>query len=324
MGCPSPPPPTALARLVESQARAGDTLLALGASWRDPGFETLARTLRDDRRMRIGVALQDLLPIRRPEWARPGLAPRFEAWCRHVLPGCDLLFAASQHTAADIRAYARETRLPLPGQLHVLPAGSSPATAAVPADRAPKREYVLLAAPMEPSRNHALAFRIWSMLLDEVRAGARAAASVPDLVFAGPIGWHSTDLLHMLDNTRWLGGRITLIHDPAEAERRALTQHCLFTLCPSLAEGSAWPVVESLALGKPCLAARAAALPEAGALARYFDPENLTEAYQAVASVLDDRPGLTAWEAQIRREYQPVSWADTARALLAAVAALSP
>ena len=82
-------------------------------------------------------------------------------------------------------------------------------------------------------------------------------------------------------------------------------------------------MTESLALGKPCISSNAAALPEAGgALCRYFDPEDLEDAYRAVASVLDDRPGLAAWEEQVRREFRPTPWAATARALLASVAEL--
>ncbi len=303
----------------DADSRPGDTLLALGAPWLSPGFETFARMLRDNRRMRVGVLLQDLLPIRRPEWAPPGLSRRFEDWCRDVLPCCDLVLAASQHTAADIEAYARESGFRLPGQVQALPiAAPQPEAPDLPTDR-PPGQYVLLAAAMEPRRNHALAVRIWSMLLDEVRAGRRAASSVPDLVFAGQIGWGCTDLLHMLDNTAWLGGRVGVIHAPTRTDLHALYQGCLFTLCPSLAEGSGLPITESLARGKPCLASNAGASQEAGgALCRYFDPENLPEAYRAVAALLDDRSALAAWETQIRRDYRPTPWSETAQALLTA------
>ena len=80
---------------------------------------------------------------------------------------------------------------------------------------------------------------------------------------------------------------------------------------------SAQAVTESLAAGTPCLCSNAAALPEAGGeLCRYFDPENLGAAYDAVCAVLDDRPGLAAWAARVRREFRATDWAETARAVL--------
>ena len=69
--------------------------------------------------------------------------------------------------------------------------------------------------------------------------------------------------------------------------------------------------------------AGAASLPEAGGpLCRYFDPDSLASAVAAIAATLDDRPGLAAWEARIRTEFQPTPWTATVRALLTALDAL--
>ena len=65
------------------------------------------------------------------------------------------------------------------------------------------------------------------------------------------------------------------------------------------------PVTESLAHGKPCLVARTTSLPEAGgALARYFDPDNLRDAVEAVRILIEDRAGLAAWEMEVRTGFQ--------------------
>jgi glycosyltransferase involved in cell wall biosynthesis len=91
----------------------------------------------------------------------------------------------------------------------------------------------------------------------------------------------------------------------------------LFTIFPSLYEGWGLPVTESLAHGKPCLVARTTSLPEAGgALARYFDPDNLHEAVDAVRTLIGDRAGIAAWEAEIRARFRPTPWRETAMALL--------
>jgi len=307
-------------------AQPGDTLLVLGSPWFRQDYGAIARWLRDERRMRFGLLVHDLVPIRRPEWSHIGITRTFEDWYAAVLPFCDFILANSRHTAADVEAYTRETGIALAGPVQPVPVGAGfgpdgdgeePGHAGLPTPGS----YVLFVSTMEARKNHALVVRIWTALLAEVRAGRRAAETVPDLVFAGRIGWLVADLVQQLDNVDWLGGRIRLVTNPTDGELRALYAGCLFTVFPSFHEGWGLPVTESLAAGKPCLCSDAAALPEAGgALCRYFDPENLPAAYAAVCAVIDDRAGLAEWEARVRREFRPVPWAETAAAVLEAAA----
>ena len=321
------PKPLAPAQNFERLARPGDTLLVLGSPW-FRRYSPTAQWLRDERRMRFGVLVHDLVPIRRPEWAVSGTARNFEEWYSDILPFCDAIFANSRNTAADVEAYLRERGFAQARPVQALPVGTgfgSPPErlAERPADMPAPGSYVLFVSTMEARKNHALVVKVWSNLLDEVRNGRRAAASVPDLVFAGRVGWLVGDLIQQLDNTDWLGGRVRMVHAPTDAGLRALYEGCLFTIFPSFHEGWGLPVTESLAFGKPCLSSNAAALPEAGgALCRYFDPEDLGDAHRAVAALLDDRPGLAAWEEQVRREFRPTPWSETARTLLDAVAEL--
>ena len=308
-------------------ARPGDALLVLGSPWFRRDYGALIRWLRDELRMRFGVLVHDLVPIRRPEWSHAGTPEMFALWHREVLPFCDLVMANSRHTAADVEAFARETGIMLPGAVQVLPIGTGfgiqQASGADSAGLPEPGSYVLFVSTMEARKNHALAVRVWSMLLDEVRRGRRAPEAVPDLVFAGRVGWLVNDFLQQLDNTGWLDGRIRQIPEATDADLRALYAGCLFTIFPSFHEGWGLPVTESLALGKPCLSSNAGALPEAGGeLCRYFDPEDLQSAFRAVSALLDDRPGLAAWEAQVKAEFRPTAWTETARALLDMVAAL--
>lgn len=308
-------------------SQAGDTLLVLGAPWNRERYSDLARWLRDERRMRFGVLVHDLVPVRHPEWCHRGVPRMFREWYADVLPFCDVVFANSRHTAADVEAWTRETGIVLNGAVQVLPIGSGFGAAGretpgspMPGLPAPG-SYVLFVSTMEARKNHALLFRVWSLLLAAVAEGTRAAESVPDLVFAGRIGWLVADLLAQLDNTKWLGGRVRFVADPDDAELRALYAGCLFTVFPSWHEGWGLPVTESLALGKPCLSSNAASLPEAGGpLCRYFDPGNVGSAYAAVAALLDDPAGLAAWEAEVRAGFVPTAWTRTAGALLEVVA----
>jgi glycosyltransferase involved in cell wall biosynthesis len=131
------------------------------------------------------------------------------------------------------------------------------------------------------------------------------------------VGWLVADLMQQLENTAWLDGKIRLVQDPTDAELRALYSGCLFTLFPSLYEGWGLPVTESLAFGKPCIASNRTSLPEAGGrLARYFDPDDLHDAYRVIRAAIEDRHGLAAWEQRVVREFRPVSWEETAEAIM--------
>ncbi len=312
----------------EREVRPGDTLLVLGSPWFRSDYSAVARWLRDKRRMRFGVLVHDLVPIRRPEWSDIGTTLVFESWYADLLPFCDLVLSNSRHTADDVEAYAREEGIVLSRPVQPLPIGAGFGLARqedgpAPPDLQPPGSYALFVSTMEARKNHTLAVRVWKRLLDEVASGRRDPASVPDLVFAGRVGWLVADLVQQLDNTGWLGGRVRMIQDPTDDDLRALYRGCLFTLFPSFYEGWGLPVSESLSFGKPCLCSNATALPEAGgALCRYFDPESLESAYRAVAAVLDDPAGLAAWEAEVRRDYRPIPWSETARTLFEAVAAL--
>ena len=160
--------------------------------------------------------------------------------------------------------------------------------------------YVLFVSTLEARKNHALLFRVWRRLLSEM-----PREQVPTLVFAGRVGWLVADLMQQLENAEWLGGKIRLVRDPSDEELLALYRGCRFTLYPSLYEGWGLPVSESLALGRPCIASNRTSLPEAGgALARYFDPDDLDDACATIRAVIEDPEGLEAWRERVAREFR--------------------
>ena len=126
--------------------------------------------------------------------------------------------------------------------------------------------------------------------------------------------------MQQLRNAEWLGGKIVLVESPSDAELVQLYLGCRFTLFPSLYEGWGLPVTESLMFGKPCLVSNVTSLPEAGgALARYFDPDDLNDVVRVIRETISDPAGLAEWEARVKREFRPVSWDESARAILEAI-----
>jgi glycosyltransferase involved in cell wall biosynthesis len=297
---------------------AGDVLLVLGSPWSHPDYADLVAAQRA-RGLSFALLVYDIIPLRRPEWCDRGLVRLFREWFASVFPLCDTVFAISKATAADVEAYARETGVVLPGPVLPIPIGTGfgepVATALAPRSRRLPQPgtYALIVSTIEARKNHILLFRVWRRMLEEMPPD-----QVPYLVFAGRVGWLVDDLMRQIANTDHLNGKLLIIESPSDAELVALYQGCLFTMFPSFFEGWGLPVTESLAFGKPCLIADRTSLPEAGSgLCRSFDPDNLHDAYAAIRATIDDRPGLAAWEATIRRDFKPTPWTATVEAILA-------
>lgn len=303
---------------LEDACAPGDCLLVLGSPWMRQDYAQTVRWVRDERRMRFAMLVYDLVPLRRPEWCDRFLTGSFVAWHKSVLPLADQVFAISRATASDVEAWAKELGIALPTTVQALPMGTgleqpgnlaAAEPAASSADRLPASgSYVLFVSTIEARKNHALLFRVWRRLMTEL-----PPEQVPILVFAGRVGWMVSDLMQQLENAHWLGGKIQLVHAPTDVELAALYRGCRFTLFPSLFEGWGLPVSESLALGKACIASNRTSLPEAGGdLARYFDPENLEDAFETIRAVIQDPEGLESWNARIARDFRHVPWQASA------------
>jgi glycosyltransferase involved in cell wall biosynthesis len=300
-------------------ARRDDVLIVLGSPWFNAGYARLIERLRREFGMRFAVLVHDIVPLRRPEWCNRELVRSFRAWYGSVLPASDAVFSVSRATAEDLKRYAASAGILLKGPVQPVPVGTCFGGALPPttpdSDSLALPEpgsYVLFVSTIEARKNHGLLFRVWRKMVDELPAD-----EIPILVFAGRIGWLVADLMQQLENARFLDGKIRLVLDPSDTTLNRLYSGCLFTLFPSLFEGWGLPVTESLAFGKPCVASNRTSIPEAGrTLARYFDPESLPDAYRVIRGAIDDRAELAAWENRVVHEFRPVSWDETAAAIV--------
>ena len=309
----------------DERVRPGDILLALGAPWSYPDHAGLIEKTRTRFGIQFGFLVYDIIALRRPEWFDSGLVGRFRAWFTSVLPLADHVFTISDFTAADVTLFAKQLGIPLRGSVKVVPigAGFEPGAAvqAVPRSDLPAPgSYVLFVSTIEARKNHQLLFRVWRRMLEEM-----PESSVPTLVFAGRVGWLVADLMQQLENTGFLGGRIVILSDLSDIALGALYRGCLFTVFPSYYEGWGLPVTESLAFGKPCLASNKTSIPEAGGgFAHYFDPDDLNATYRTIRETIEDRAGLSKWEADIKRNFLPTPWDSGAKAILRSLAMEAP
>ena len=322
---PPPPPPLPPRRLAEIADR-GDVLAVLGSPWFEVDYAELVSHVRGRLGLRVAVLMHDVIPVRRPEWVDRGTVRVFRDWYRTVLPLADYVFANSQATADDVERWCARDAIRLPGPVAPVPIGTGfgqkQRVATELPDRLPAvllkvldgRPYVLFVSTIEARKNHMLLFRVWRRLLSEM-----GPQNVPDLVFAGKVGWMVGDLMSQIENSRNLDGRLHVIEGLDDRALRAVYGGCLFTVFPSFYEGWGLPVSESMAMGRPCVCSNATALPEAGgSLARYFDPFDVEDATRVIRATIEDRPGLAAWQDEVVRTFRPVGWDRAARAMVAA------
>ena len=312
----------------DANCEPGDVLLVLGSPWFHPFYAEIVEKAQRQRDLRFALLVYDLIPLRRPEWCDHNLALRFREWTGDVFPLVDTFLTISRSSARDIVQMARDSGYSLRSPPQPIPIGTgftspSKAPAALvaevpdrPRDRLPQPgSYALIVSTIEARKNHILLFRVWRRLLEEM-----PREQIPTLVFAGRVGWLVSDLMQQLRNADFLDGKIMLVEDPSDEELERLYAGCRFTLFPSLYEGWGLPVTESLSFGRPCIISRATSLPEAGGhLARYFDPENAGEAYDVIRYAIETPRETEAWAEQVRREFKPVTWDQSARGVLRAL-----
>ncbi|MFT9382251.1 glycosyltransferase family 4 protein [Gluconobacter sp.] len=297
-------------------ARPGDVFLTLGAPWHHQNYIHTIRWMRDNLRMSYGLLMHDLVPVRCPEWCDRGIITTFRAWHRAMLPLADVIFANSKATAADVQSYLTEQDIGTSITVQPIPLGTGFGLTDIPVATEPlvNGSYVLFVSTLEARKNHALLFRVWRRLLEDLPED-----QVPTLVFAGREGWLVSDLMQQLENARWLNGKIRFIQNPTDAELRRLYADCSFTVFPSFFEGWGLPVTESLSMGRPCVASGTTSIPEAGgSLARYFNPRDTNDAYRLIYDTITNQTALGEWTEQVRSHFTPVPWTDSARAILAA------
>lgn len=139
--------------------------------------------------------------------------------------------------------------------------------------------FVLVLGTREPRKNHQLIFDMLARrpgILDHYR-----------FVFVGSAGWLE-DRVSVPAAVRrgFESGRILHAGFIDEYTKYKLLRTCAFTIYASLFEGFGLPVLESLSLGKPCIASCSSSLPEAGREgALFFDPLSVEDLYARIVEM---------------------------------------
>ena len=303
--------------------QAGQSYIILGAFWMygvvAPRYVFLKKA-----GVVMGAYVYDLIPITNTEFCDEGLPHEFMLSFSDGLRLFDFILTISEYTATEVRRFIQKYGLPSkPIQAVLLAHSSTP----IPQVRSPTwgsgsqflqgRPFVLMVSTIEARKNHGYLVSAWKMFVDE-------GLDPPDLVFVGRFGWRVTSLIEMLETSRFLDGRVHIVHDLSDAELDTLYDACLFTAFPSMVEGWGLPVGEGLAHGKPCVASSTSSIPEVGgSLVDYIDPLNLRDGLEVLRRMVFDATYREARAAEIRKVFRARTWSEVGADLLRQVDRLS-
>jgi glycosyltransferase involved in cell wall biosynthesis len=300
--------------------RPDDVYVSMGLDWEYNDLETLARLRR-----RIGfrtiLYCYDVIPVRFPHLMSYDARQAFAKYFVDVAHVADRVVAISDASRDAYRDVLVEAGAPVP-PISVIHLGTDLATAEHDIGTAPRpelrdRPFVLCVGTIEARKNHELLYHVWD------RLAARHGDDTPLLVLVGMVGWGVGDLLSRIRLNLRVADKIVTLDNVADASLIWLYEHCLFTVYPSFVEGWGLPVVESLALGKPCVASNADAVVEATqGLVPTLDPLDFAGWLEHVERWSFDADARRAAVERLRA-YRPPSWRGHGSAMLDVVRALS-
>ena len=292
-------------------AGAGNTVVLLGAFW---GLgNTVERYLPAKRDgARLAAYIYDIIPISHPEYCDAGLVQDFSVALSEICLVCDYMLTISDFTRITLDKFLAESgaraiptaTVPLAHSLTGPPSSvqSWPKTL----QRLKGREFVSYVSTVEGRKNHAYVVNVWRRLIEE-------GVDMPDLVFVGRKGWRINGLMDLLDGTRYLNGRVHIVHDLTDAELNAVYENSLFTVFTSYVEGWGLPVGESLLHHTPCVASNTSSIPEVGGdFVDYVDPLNVNDGAAVIRRMVEDREYLASRRQNIAEHFKPREWGEVA------------
>lgn len=300
----------------------GDVLISLGLDWDYPYLDKFYE-LKKSLGIRVISCCYDLIPILYPQYCVGHVAAGFKEYFGKLSWSSSTMLCISQQSRSDYRKLVRQIGAPeIPSV--VIPLGDNVPDAkgivGPEIQRLKEKPYILFVSTIERRKNHEVLYRAYHLLAKDGHG-----KNLPKLVFVGMPGWGVGDLLKDIELDPLIEGRIVQLNHVTDAELSFLYRNAKFMVYPSLYEGWGLPVGEALACGKAVVASARGSIPEVGGdLVVYVDPWNAQAWADEILRLVEHPEQLEALENAISSGYKPRVWADTAKAVMAAVDALGP
>ena len=292
------------ARLFRHLKRAGRPVAHLLVSHHHLDRPKPIQRMKEQTGARFVCFIHDVLPVKFPEYVRPGHDQRHQTRMANAARLADAVVVNSQVTADDFQPFldrARNKARTLVAHLGV--EHRRPAAVAPPAEAAPP--YFVCVGTIEPRKNHLLLLNLWRSLYEELGEAA------PRLVLVGHRGWENDSVIAMLERSPFARKLVSELGAVSDATLTTLLLGARAALFASFGEGYGLPCAEALTLGVPVICSDLPVLREIyGEMPDYLDP---LDGQGWRRTVLDyAAPGSARRAAQIERlaHWQPAEWSS--------------
>lgn len=267
----------------------GDVILLADASWYLNPWPAVDAALA--RGARLSGMVHDLLPVRRPEWFQPSLAPVFHAHLNRLIERAAQIFVPSHHVLEQLTAYIEASGLDAfddgPPEIVRLPHGAdlSPEAPIVLSERSghdvatpASADLFIAVGTIEPRKNQGLILDAFERLW--------ANGGEQHLLLIGAAGWRVDGLLARLAAHPQRGRRLFHPESVTDSQLVGLYRQARALLYLSRDEGFGLPIVEASYHGCPVIATDIAPLREAGGdWPTYLPPNDVDALVEALSNV---------------------------------------
>ena len=258
--------------------------------------------------------IYDFTPIILPQTHNDETKKHYEPYLEFMSKISDCILYGGKTAQLDGISYFKEHGLPI-SQSHPIYFGSDAVAKEKPlsaknyemilSSRGINRPFVLIVGTIEARKNHETLYRAYLRMLNEYK-------DVPQLVFAGRVGWRTNSMLETIAYDERVKDKI-LIFAPSDIELDALYRNCEFTVLPSMYEGWSLTLPESYYYEKFCLCCDNPSLREtAGDLAEYIQPFDEVRWSERIMHYYQSHEELGKREMLIRENWHTISWAECA------------
>lgn len=269
----------------------------------------------------LTLLIHDIIPLLFPFWFEEGFAAQFARNLNLVLRGAAHVLAVSQNTKRDLESFSFQGAIETPpigvirggGDISVPFRGAEQAAAqdAALAAKLSAQPFVLNVGAIEARKNHRFLYDLWCRLAE------RLGKNCPHLVIAGGVALNGGEVARAFREDKRVCDLVHILEDVSDATLSVLYEKALFTVYPSLYDGSAPTVAESLSRGKICIAANTSSIPEiAPALTDLIDLADVNGWLMRITLYVTSSFARSAREAQIRAEYRGRGWDEAVEGML--------
>ncbi|OBX08054.1 glycosyl transferase [Gallibacterium salpingitidis] len=296
-----------------------DIIVSVGLDWESKYLKGIS-FLKNKISLTSIYLIHDMIPLVEPNFYQENIFELYKKFFYWVCESSDMIFFGSQTALEDAKKISINIKFP---EMLFLRLGSNfipnhnlitSNEDGILRDMGITKPFILSVGTIQIRKNHEVIYKAFLKWINETMEDE--VDNLPQIIFAGHKGWLTEQLINQIQNDDRVKNRL-LIVSPSDEELDILYRKCLFTVLPSLYEGAALPISESLSYGKFCLASDILSLRESGqTFVEYIPPRDIVKWKDAMKYYSCNHLALEEKEKYIKENKSFISWSECAEDLL--------